>query len=129
MKELGQKTNTDNDSRKKTLKKRLLWRSVIFALLVAGWLIVSGGVVYLYALHLEKQWTAANPETRAELEHFLRLCSVKEIQASDAPWSHYYHVQEGERVFRYSILWHPYVPLDVVYDRNETIRQIFTTYE
>jgi hypothetical protein len=33
----------------------------------------------------------------------------------------------GERMVQYLLLWH--APLDVVYDRQDGIRMIFTSYE
>lgn len=40
-----------------------------------------------------------------------------------------YKLKSNERMMQYQILWNKDCPLDVVYDQNNNIVQIYTSYE
>jgi hypothetical protein len=82
---------------------------------------------YLWAIHLEAQWTAANPKTKIELESHLSLYSQRSINPSQSAWGRNYQLQPGERMTQYLLLWN--APLDVVYSPDDKIIQIYTSYE
>ena len=82
---------------------------------------------YLYALYLESNWSKVNPTSRAGLEKYLHLYSTREISPSESNWGRDYKLGEGERMVQYLILWKE--PLDVVYDKDENIMVIYTSYE
>jgi hypothetical protein len=88
---------------------------------------VDGGFAYIYAIYLESKWAPAHPKTRVGLEKYLHLYSVRTIQPSQSQWGNHYNLADNERMVQYLILWS--APLDVVYDRNDNIVQIFTSYE
>lgn len=111
-------------------------RARIFGFAAAGvlvaaliWLTASGTAAYLYALHLESKWSKAKPKTKTDLEKHLHFYSLREIQPHDSPWSNGYELEDGERMMQYRLLWNKNCPLDVVYDRNDAIQAIFTSYE
>ena len=84
---------------------------------------------YLWACHLESKWSAANPETKAQLEACLSLYSKREIQPSQSAWGRnlYPELGPGERMTQYRLLYR--APLDVVYRSNDTIVVMLTSYE
>ena len=84
---------------------------------------------YLWACHLESKWSAANPETKAQLEACLSLYSKHEIQPSQSAWGRnlYPQLGPGERMTQYRLLYR--APLDVVYRSNDTIVVMLTSYE
>jgi hypothetical protein len=98
-------------------------------LAVCVWLTATGTTAYLYALHLESRWTKADPKTKEVLEKYLNCYTLREIQPTDSRWGIHYELKAGERMLQYSILWNRNCPLDVVYDTNDAIRAIFTSYE
>ena len=93
------------------------------------WFTADGGFAYIYALHLESKWSKADPKTRADLEKYLHCYSLREIQPNDSMWGNGYELKNGERMMQYCILWNKNCPLDVVYDKDDAIRAIFTSYE
>jgi len=82
---------------------------------------------YLWALHLESRWYPANPKTQTELESYLSLYSVHDIQPAESEWGLDHKLQPGERMTRYLLLWA--APLDVVYTTNNAVVTIYTSYE
>lgn len=83
---------------------------------------------YVWALHLESKWTEANPKTQAQLEACLSLYSRHEIQPAQSPWGNRVHLQPGEHMVEYWLLYSPSAPLDVIYT-NDTIAKIYLSYE
>jgi hypothetical protein len=99
----------------------------ILALFV--WFTAIGGTAYLYAIYLEDKWVQVDPKTKKELEQYLHLYSLHQIQPSESMWGKEYQLHAGERMMQYRILWHKQCPLDVVYDQGDNIKRIFTSYE
>jgi hypothetical protein len=91
------------------------------------WFVASGNLAYLYALHLESKWAPANPQTKLELENYLSLYSTREIEPAESMWGENYVLQDNEKMIQYRILWS--APLDVVYDKQNNIVNIYTSYE
>ncbi len=111
---------------------RRLWARIAVpiicsVLLLACFAVVAEIAPYLWALHLEAEWYPANPKTKAQLESFLSLYSVREIRASQSMWGHDYQLQPGERMMQYRLLYR--APLEVVYTSSNTIVAIYTSYE
>ena len=96
-----------------------------FSLLVFLFYLFATGP-YLWALHLESKWRPANPQTRAELESMLSLYTKSDITPEQSGWGRDHKLQSGERMTQYSLLG---APLDVVYNRDNSIVAIFTSYE
>ncbi len=90
-------------------------------------LIATGFLAYMYAVHLEDQWVPADPKTKAELEAFLHCYSARVIQPKESLWGRGYKLRSGERMVQYLILWS--APLDVVYDAEDNIKATYTSYE
>lgn len=90
-------------------------------------LFLTGVPGYLWALHLERSWSRTAPASRADLESHLALYSTEIISPSQSAWGCHYILMPGERMIRYNLLWS--APLDVVYNSDDRIRRIFTTYE
>ncbi len=93
------------------------------------WLTASGTAAYLYARHLESQWSKAAPKTKADLEEYLHFYSMREIQPQDSIWGKGHELKAGERMLQYGILWNKNCPLDVVYDKDDQVIAIYTSYE
>jgi hypothetical protein len=89
----------------------------------------AGIPAYFYALYLEGNWAKAEPKTKAELEKFLHLYSLHEIEPKNSYWGHQYILKKGEILMQYRLLWRKDTPLDVVYDVDNNIKSIFTSYE
>ncbi len=102
----------------------------ISALIIIGYLILSGSVSYIYALHLESKWSN-KVSHKSELEAIIYkipfLVQQKEIEPSKSEWGNEYHLNSGERMVQYTIMWQS--ELDIVYDENEVIVKSFTSYE
>ena len=92
-------------------------------------LIVSllGPVPYMWALHLEEKWSALQPKTRSQLESCLSLYSRHEIRPSESMWGRSHVLRDGDRMIQYLLMWR--TPLDVVYDHDNRVVQIYTSYE
>jgi hypothetical protein len=88
---------------------------------------MADDIAYFYALILESRWERAKPETRAQLEHYIWLASVRAILPHESRWGRSYELKPGEHMTQYLILGH--APLDVVYDQGDRIQAIFTSYE
>lgn len=95
------------------------------ALVVSLFLLLSGGT-YLWALHLEGKWRAADPKTKADLESHLALYTARRISPAESAGNGLHPFQPDERMIRYSLLGEP---LDVVFRKDDTIAAIYTTYE
>ena len=93
------------------------------------WFTAIGGTAYIYAGYLEEKWIAANPTTKEELEQHISFYSLHQIEPKESMWGNRYLLQGEERMMQYQILWHKYCPLEVVYDQNDNIKHIFTSYE
>lgn len=93
------------------------------------WFNADGGFAYFYALRLESKWSKADPKTKDDLEKYLHFYSLREIQPKDSMWGNGYDLDDGERMMQYRILWNKNCPLDVVYDKDDAIRAIYTSYE
>ena len=94
-----------------------------------AWFTATGTTAYLYALHLESKWSKAEPKTKVDMEKYLHFYSLREIQPKDSMWGNGYELKDGERMMQYCILWNKNCPLDVVYDKDDAIRAIYTSYE
>lgn len=103
--------------------------AAIAIIAVIAWFTAIGGTAYLYALHLESKWSKADPKTKVDMEKYLHFYSLREIQPKDSMWGNGYELKDGERMMQYCILWNKNCPLDVVYDKDDTIRAIYTSYE
>ena len=82
---------------------------------------------YMAASRMEATWRDNGPQTRAELESYLNLYSTQGIVPSQSCWGRRWKLAPQENMVQYLILWH--APLDVVYDREDRIKMIFTSYE
>lgn len=94
---------------------------------VPGWDLLHEVVAYLYATRLEGQWVQAKVGSRSELEQHLWLYSTREISVRESCWGSSRQLAANERMVQYLILWH--APLDVVYDSDDRIQAIYTSYE
>lgn len=83
---------------------------------------------YLWALHLESKWQAADPKTRADLEHCLSLYSRHDLEPSRSALGSRFRLEPGEHLTEYWLLYSPAAPLDVVYT-NDTIERMYPSYE
>ncbi len=95
--------------------------------LVVFLVVIAGSAPYFWALHLESKWFPANPKTKVELESYLSLYSKREIQPSESGWGSNHHLQAGERMTQYLLLWS--APLDVVYTSDDRVVAVYTSYE
>ena len=93
------------------------------------WFTADGGFAYFYARHLESKWSKAGPKTKADLEKHLHCYSLQEIPPKDSRWGSGHELKSGERMMQYGILWNKKCPLDVVYDKDDNVRAIYTSYE
>jgi hypothetical protein len=82
---------------------------------------------YLYALHLEGQWTRARPKTMAQFESHLSLYSKRGVQPSASGWAPDYKLKDGEKMVQYTILGA--ADMEVVYDKYDNVVTIITSYE
>lgn len=96
-----------------------------FSLLVFLFYLFAAGP-YLWALHLESKWRPVNPKTLAELESKLSLYTKKDISREQSGWGSDHKLRSGERMTRYSLLG---APLDVVFNGDNGIVRIYTSYE
>ena len=96
-----------------------------FAIVVG--LVVWDGAAYIYACRMEASWSRANPQTRADLEQHLSLYTTRTIHPSQSDWGSNHQLAPGERMLQYRILGA--AELDVVYDTNDRVRMIYTSYE
>ena len=111
-------------------RTRIIGIAAVTALIAAFiWLTATGATAYLYALHLESKWSKADPKTKVDMEKYLHFYSLQEIQPKDSMWGSGYALKDGERMMQYRILWNKNCPLDVVYDKDDTISAIYTSYE
>ncbi|MEO5715363.1 MAG: hypothetical protein ABIT37_17930 [Luteolibacter sp.] len=84
-------------------------------------------VPYFWAGHLEAKWTAAHPKTRVEMESYLSLCTMREIQPAQSGWGRNHPMQDGDKMIQYLLFWTQ--PLEVVYDKNDRMIASYTSYE
>lgn len=94
-----------------------------------SWFTYIGGTAYIYAGYLENKWIKENPKTKNQLEKHLSLYSIHEIKPQESMWGNKYQMKDNERMLQYRILWNRKCPLDVVYDSENNIKRIFTSYE
>jgi hypothetical protein len=107
-----------------------LWHSTVIILLIPiVWFTYTGGTAYIYARYLESKWAPAAPKTKQALEKHLHLYYTRTIDPKDSMWGSHYQLRENEHMIQYCILWNKRCPLDVVYDSQDNIVRIFTSYE
>jgi hypothetical protein len=110
------------------LKYTSLCLATIFIIFVT-WFTWIGGTAYGYASYLEAKWIKDHPKTKGDLEKYLNLYSLHQIDPKTSMWGWHYELQPGERMMQYRILWNKNCPLDVVYDESDKIIHIYTSYE
>ncbi len=106
--------------------RRVIKVSAILIGIVGVTLLFTGGP-YFYACYLEDNWRSNHPEIREDLEKYLHFYSVHVIDPKASMWGRDYVLAENEKMVQYLILWSQ--PLDVVYDDQNRIKVIFTSYE
>ena len=81
---------------------------------------------YLYCLARESAWIEC--KSKNELERSL-LCfyTSRQISSKDSMWGRDYEFRKGERMVQYLIFSKE--PLDVVYDEENKVIRMFTSYE
>jgi hypothetical protein len=84
---------------------------------------------YIRACNLEKHWyNNKNIKTKNDLEKIiLKYSIVKSINPNDSMWGYNYKLKENEKMIQYLLF--KTEPLDVVYDKYNTIIAIYTSYE
>ena len=92
-----------------------------------GVILNASTISYLWAGVLEVRWSKADPKTRREMESYLSLYRISEINPFESSWGKLHVMRDGDRMLRYVILWD--APLDVVYDRDDRVQAIYTSYE
>lgn len=102
---------------------------ILLLALISGFLSIGGldGTSYMFACLLESRWSEADPKTKIEMESYLHLYTTKQIHPTNSGWGSHYELKNGERMIQYMILFRS--PLDVVYDSNDFVKAIFTSYE
>ncbi len=113
------------------MKKQLLklFLPLTISLILAIFIVASDTGHYVFALMLESRWSKSDPQTKDELEQHIFCYKTRVIQPSESMWGNSYKLKDGERVVQYCILWDENCPLDVVYDSEDNIKAIFTSYE
>ena len=111
----------------RTLAGKLLLTAIALPGLFIAYTIGTGAFAYLFALGLEADWYRTDPKTRAELERHLSFYSTRLIEPSRSMWGHRTELECDQRMVQYLLLWS--APLDVVYDSNDRIVRLFTSYE
>ena len=118
----------DHDEGLEELRRQLIVMGlVIFGLTVAVLMPLAKMGPYFYARHLERQWKPAHPATKAEFERYLHFYFEDVVDRRTSPWGWDYVPKENERMVQYLLLWS--APLDVVYDDEDRIVRIYTSYE
>ena len=102
----------------------MIYRTIYMGLRVLG---DSDAAAYMYALSIEDDFMGS--ETQAELERIVGPVSAtpKQVQPPASAWGGSYIIKDGERMVQYMIKDH--APLEVVYDRQNRVRAVFTSYE
>ncbi len=111
---------------------RALWTKALSSIVALGGVIIfsyitASATPYLWASYLESKWHPARPDTKEALESHLSLYRKYEITPAESSWGRNHVLDRGHRMIRYMILWN--APLDVVYDENNGIVRIYTSYE
>ena len=107
--------------------KRLAFFAVAMLGSCLAYLIGIGAFSYGFALRLESSWEPADPRTRTELESHLYYYSNRPIDPSRSMWGHGARLEPGQRMVQYLLLWS--APLDVIYDADDRVVRIWTSYE
>lgn len=113
------------------MRKKII---ILGCALVCGILLLTGGFIfgtgwghYLFCLMNETGWEKA--QTRQQLEAKLWWASSQTILPTQSRWGYQYVLKDGEDMVQYLILKDQDCPLDVVYDRNDRVKALFTSYE
>ena len=103
---------------------KVICRTIYMGLRVLG---DSDAAAYMYALSIEDDFMKS--ETQADLERIVVPCSAapKQIPPSASAWGGNYVLKDGERMVQYMIKDH--APLEVVYDHQNRVQAVFTSYE
>ena len=106
--------------------KKIIIAIIIFFL---SFFIFSSTGHYFIALFMESRWNKVDPKTKEELESYLYFYNTKIINPTNSMWGCKYDLNDSEKMLQYQIMWDKNCPLDVVYDSNNNIKVIFTSYE
>jgi hypothetical protein len=60
--------------------------SISVLLMIIVWFTAIGGTAYFYAGYLEEKWINANPKTKDDLEQYLSLYSLHQIEPKKSMW-------------------------------------------
>ena len=82
---------------------KIAWAAILATIIFSFIWFTAGVPAYFYALYLEGNWTKAEPKTKNELEQYLHLYSLHQIEPKDSFWGHQYVLQAGERMLQYRI--------------------------
>jgi len=83
-----------------------------------------------FVAHYQYEKLANKPNikfSKKEIENELFWYSDKQISIEESNWGKFTKLKNGEYCMQYLILW--IEPIDVVYDENNTVVHIFSSYE
>lgn len=111
----------------------------IFLITIIVWFHNTGVFSYIYTLNLENQWNKleesnkllSKKTSRMDFEKILYkipfLVKHKKVTPAQSGWGNDYKMQDGEIMIQYTIA--SKCDMEVVYDSNNDIVVIFTSYE
>lgn len=108
------------------LKRKWLIGGAIL-LLLALLPILYNGLSYAMATYQYEMLVASKPSSKVEVERLLFLCSARKIDIKDSLWAKDTALATGESCWQYKIFWRD--PIDVVYDEQGRVKDIFPSFE
>jgi len=110
------------------VKKILLIIMILLGLLTVGLIVIAGDFpAYIHTVQLEEQWTNTKPKTKAELEKILDNYFTRIIKPSGSLSGYKHKLKDNEIMVQYLIAQK--MPLDVVYDHENNIKALYTSYK
>lgn len=107
----------------------MCWITLLLSLVLVSFFVFSSSGHYIVALLMERQWAKANPKSRRDFEQYLYCYNKIQIDPKQSLWGKHYTLLDGDVMIQYQICWDKDCPLDIVYDSNDQVRAVFTSYE
>ena len=103
---------------------KLFIKTIVFIIIL---FVVIEVLPYFFAICQYNQLIKNIPLTKDKVEKILLFTSHKEISINKSLWGKHTQLNDNEFCWQYMILWKE--PIDIVYDKNNSVVHIFESYE
>ncbi len=106
-------------------RKWLIWGGILVLLALLP--VLYSAASYALATHQYEKLVARKPASKSEVDGLLFLCSARKIDITNSLWGNAITLAPSDSCWQYNVLWRD--PIDVVYDGQGKVKNIFPSFE